>query len=190
MTRKGITKDQNLVRQLARKAFLEAETRILENNIKQLEQALTKTRDLDAASMIRVMNRGTTKNSAPTEMRVSFLGIILSSHMNIKKCSTWGWSMRSFRRLSSQDCNLYKQSLPATKPYRMSRVSSRGIPFARPSQRSARILSSEMLPITAKAKSMANIGTYDPVFVNSTPDRVATNDVGINVRLVMLKLSA
>jgi len=47
-----------------------------------------------------------------------------------------------------------------------------------------------MLPITANAKSIANIGTYDPVFVNITPDRVATNDVGIKVRLVMLKLSA
>lgn len=60
-TRKGITKDKNLVRQLARKAFLEAETRILENNIGQLERALTKTRDLDAASIIGLMRKGCQK---------------------------------------------------------------------------------------------------------------------------------
>lgn len=51
------------------------------------------------------------------------------------------------------------------------------------------MLSRDALPTTASASNMTNTGMYDPVFVNIAPAIVATKDVGISVRLVMLKLS-
>ena len=49
--------------------------------------------------------------------------------------------------------------------------------------------SSDKLPITAKARSIANTGRNEPVFVRMIPDRVATNEVGISVRFIILKFS-
>ena len=53
-----------------------------------------------------------------------------------------------------------------------------------------RIVSKNTLPTTEKARSRTNTGIYDPVDVRIAPANVATNDVGISVRFVMLKFKA
>ena len=52
------------------------------------------------------------------------------------------------------------------------------------------MLRRDRLPIIPKTKSIPNTMKYEPVFVRIMPETVATKEVGISVRLVMLKLSA
>ena len=56
--RKGIKKNQELVRKLARKEFLTSELKLLQNNINQIEKTINQSKDIDPNSIIATMRKG------------------------------------------------------------------------------------------------------------------------------------